>query len=175
METVVTPPRTGMEAFRLMPEGTLCQLINDVLVMSPAPLMSHSDLLSKIFGELYHFSTKNKLGKVFCAPTDVYLNRTNAYQPDIIFIKAERLDIIKEDGVYGAPDLVIEILSKGTRKKDLGEKKAVYELEGVQEYWVLDPQSKWAEGFVLKGSNYVSLGASTGRIQFLMFDLEITF
>lgn len=53
METYVTPPRTGMEAFELMPEGTRCQLINDAIIMSPAPTTAHARVLSKIFNHLY--------------------------------------------------------------------------------------------------------------------------
>ena len=49
METMVLPPRTGMEAFKLMPEGTYCQLINDKLIMSPAPFMNHAKVQAEIF------------------------------------------------------------------------------------------------------------------------------
>lgn len=86
METYVKPPRTGMEAFELMPEGTLCQLINDVLIMSPAPTTPHARVQRKIFSVLNNFVEEKQLGEVFFGPVDVYLNGKNAYQPDILFI-----------------------------------------------------------------------------------------
>ena len=105
---------------------------------------------------------------------DVYLNAKNVYQPDIFFIGNGRADIIQERGIYGSPDLIIEVLS-ADRKYDLVIKKEVYELSGVKEYWVVDPQTKWCEGFVLQNSQYVSLGESTGQLTINMVDLTIIF
>ena len=106
---------------------------------------------------------------------DVYLNKKNAFQPDILFILNTRKDIIKENGVYGPPDLVIEILSKGTRKTDLIKKKNVYETTGVKEYWVADPETKWCEGFILENGLYKSLGEGNSRFTIKMFNLTISF
>ena len=175
MGTMVRPPRTGMEAFKRMPEGTFCQLINDVLIMSPATLINHAKVQNEIFYILLNFLKKNNIGEVFCAPVDVYLNKKNAFQPDILFISNTRKDIIKENGVYGPPDLVIEILSKGTRKTDLIKKKTVYETTGVKEYWVADPETKWCEGFILENGLYKSLGEGNSRFTIKMFNLTISF
>ena len=174
METMILPPRTGLEAFELLPEGTLCQLINDAIIMSPAPNTPHADVQNEIFNALYVFVKRQKAGKVYCAPVDVYLNAKNVYQPDIFFIGKERSDIIQERGIYGSPDLIIEVLS-ADRKYDLVIKKEVYEASGVKEYWVVDPQTKWCEGFVLEGGQYISLGETTGQLRVSMFDLTITF
>lgn len=175
METMLKPPRTGMEAFKLMPEGTYCQLINDILIMSPAPTTQHARIQGKIFSILTNFVGKNGIGEVYFAPVDVYLNRKNAFQPDIFYISTERKDIIKEDGIYGSPEVVIEILSKGNRKTDLIKKKNVYEATGVKEYWVVDPETKWCEGFVLENQSYKSLGEGNGQFTVKMFDLAISF
>ncbi len=175
METMVKPPRTGMEAFKLMPEGTYCQLINDVLIMSPAPTTPHARIQGKIYSILNNCVGQNQTGEVFFAPVDVYLNQKNAFQPDIFYIENESKDIIKESGVYGAPDLVIEILSKGNRKTDLIKKKNVYEAAGVKEYWVVDPQTKWCEGFILENQVYKSLGEGNGQLTIQMFQLSILF
>lgn len=174
METMILPPRTGMEAFKLMPEGTFCQLINDDLVMSPAPFTNHAQVQGEIFSALSTFLKTNNVGSVFFAPVDVYLNSKNVFQPDILFISNERIDILKKEGVYGAPDLVIEILSKGTRKNDLGRKKNIYEQEGVKEYWVVDPETKWCEGFVLTEKQFKSTGEFSGSFTIQMFDLQIS-
>ncbi|MEJ7681202.1 MAG: Uma2 family endonuclease [Segetibacter sp.] len=175
METYVKPPRTGMEAFKLMPEGTYCQLINDVLIMSPAPTTSHARIQRKIFSTLNNYVEKNQIGEVYFAPVDVYLNTKNAFQPDIFYISNKRKDIIKENGVYGSPDLVIEILSKGNRKTDLIKKKNVYEATEVKEYWVVDPETKWCEGFILENNAYTSLGERNGQLIIQMFQLSVSF
>jgi Uma2 family endonuclease len=174
MDTYVKPPRTGLEAFEMMPEGTLCQLINDDLVMSPAPTTPHARVQNEIFNSLYNYLKKHKVGEAFCAPVDVYLNERNVYQPDIFFISNENLSIIKKRGIYGAPDLVIEVLSED-RNNDLVKKKAVYEEGGVKEYWVVDPENKRAEGFVLKENRYVTLGVSSGDLLIQLLELSISF
>lgn len=175
METY-KPPRTGMEAFGLMPEGTYCQLINDSLIMSPAPTPNHQSALGMIYEEISRFVRAQKLGKVFFSPIDVYLNDKNVFQPDIIFISKNRSEIIDwKKGIMGAPDLVIEILSKGNEKYDLNEKKTMYELSGVKEYWVVDPTTRWCEGFVLENKVYKSLGEGNGLFTINMFNLAITF
>nr|MBA4141252.1 Uma2 family endonuclease [Segetibacter sp.] len=86
MKTMVRPPRTGIQAFKLMPEGTLCQLINDKLIMSPAPTTPHARAQNKIFITLYEFVEQMGKGEVFCTPIDVYINNKNVFQPDIFFI-----------------------------------------------------------------------------------------
>ena len=163
METYIKPPRTGMEAFEMMPEGTYCQLINDTIVMSPAPTTPHARVLSKIFTRFYEAVEQMQAGEVFCAPVDVFLNRKNAYQPDILFIDKNRREIIEKKGINGAPDVVIEILSTD-RNYDLKKKKSVYEQSGVQEYWVVDPETKWCEGFILENGTFKSLGEANGQL-----------
>lgn len=176
METYVKPPRTGLEAFEIMPEGTLCQLINDVLIMSPAPTPNHQSASGIIYEEISGFVRTKKLGKVFYSPIDVYLNDKNVFQPDIIYIAKDRLEIIDwKKGIMGAPDLVIEVLSKGNETYDLTEKKTAYEVSGVKEYWVVDPETKWCEGFILENKVYKSVGEGNGQLNIRMFPLSVSF
>ena len=110
------------------------------------------------------------------SPIDVYLNKENVYQPDIVFVAKENAKIIDwNKGIMGAPDLVIEILSKGNKNYDLNKKKAVYEAAGVKEYWVVNPETKWCEGFVLENGVYKSLGEGNGQLTIQMFNLTISF
>jgi len=123
METMVKPPRTGMEAFKLMPEGTLCQLINDVLIMSPAPTPRRPHFSKQIVKAIERLVEMKDLGEVFFSPIDVYLNETNVFQPDIVFISKEKSPIINwNKEIMGAPQLVVEILSKGNKNIDLNKK-----------------------------------------------------
>lgn len=80
---------------------------------------------------------------------DVYLEDENIFQPDILFISNENQHVIEEDGIHGAPDLVIEILSPGTAKYDLMKKKDVYERRGDKEYWIVNPETKLVQGYFL--------------------------
>jgi Uma2 family endonuclease len=82
----------------------------------------------------------------------------------LIFIGNEKLHIIKEDGIYGAPDLVIEVLSPGTKSFDLTKKKKIYEKSGVKEYWVVDPQTRNAIGFKLSEKKFVEFKKEKGKI-----------
>lgn len=172
---VQSPPRTLMEVFKRLPEGTLIQLIENQLVMTPAPLLRHQRLLNKINFELLKVVAKNRLGEVFVAPLDVYLDDTNAYQPDIIFISKDNKGIIHDDGLHGAPDLVIELLSPSTARYDLQEKKYVYERSGVLEYWIVDPANKEVEGYFLEDGCYGDPIKAKGLIQSKILDQSFTF
>jgi len=129
------------EDYAKLPEGAPYQLIGGKLVRTPAPSTRHQDILKKILARLYSFEERG-LGKAFCAPIDVYFEETETYQPDIIFISKERLEIIEEERIKGAPDLVVEILSPSSAYYDLKKKLKVYEKHGVKEYWILDPEDK---------------------------------
>jgi Uma2 family endonuclease len=173
--TYVKPPRTILEAFQCLPEGTLAQLINNQIIMSPAPTNSHQEVLGEIFCQLLLFVKKNMLGIVRIAPFDVYLSRRNAFQPDIIFISNDNLPKLRERGFYGAPDLVIEILSPASWRFDAEDKKDEYERSGVKEYWMIDSKEKTAEGFYLSGNEFQPVASSTGTITFQLFPLTISF
>jgi len=135
------PPRTAVEVFKMLPEGVNCQVIENVLYMSPAPSFNHQDVVSEILTQIRLATGKSKVGKCVASPIDVFLDSENAYQPDIVFIKSTSLSIIKEDGkIYGVPELIVEVLSTGNREHDLIKKKMVYERCGVKEYFIVDPE-----------------------------------
>ncbi|HWR90187.1 MAG TPA: Uma2 family endonuclease, partial [Dissulfurispiraceae bacterium] len=100
---------------------------------------------------------------VLSAPIDVYLSETNTLQPDIIFIAKERLFIIGEKKIEGAPDLVIEILSPANAYYDLRTKKDVYEQSGVREYWIVDPIQKGIEVYVNRESRFELASSMRGK------------
>jgi len=163
------------EVFKSLPEGTLCQLINNNLVMSPTPTDPHQKILMDISAQLFFYVSKNQLGEVRVAPYDVYFNRKNVYQPDIVFVAKENINKIKEDGLHGAPDLVIEILSPPTAKYDLEDKKDIYERYGVKEYWAVDPVSKQIYFFKLVKDEYVEAETKNAVIKSSLLKTEIKF
>ncbi|MBB1283624.1 Uma2 family endonuclease [Flavisolibacter sp. BT320] len=164
-----------LEVFENLPEGTLAQLINNQIYISPSPSNSHQKVLDKIYRQLGNYIEEMGLGETRVAPFDIFLNNRNAYQPDILFIANENLSKLKEEGLFGAPDLVIEILSPATKRFDKGEKKAEYERSGVKEYWMIDPADKTAEGFRLQDGEFIPLPGSKGEIAFRLIPLQITF
>lgn len=133
--------------YEKLPEGAPYQLIGGELIMTPSPIPYHQMISMKIGYELLKFVEDKKSGIVLYAPLDVYLSETETYQPDIIFISKDRLNIIGEKKIEAAPDLVMEILSPATAYYDLRHKKLVYEKSGVKEYWIVDPMGKSIELF----------------------------
>jgi Uma2 family endonuclease len=95
------------------------------------------------------------LGELFHAPLDVYLDEENVVQPDILFISKERLNIIGEKNIQGAPDLVIEIISENTAYRDLVQKKKLYARFSVREYWIVLPEEESIEVYILKDNTYM--------------------
>ncbi len=121
--------------------------------MTPAPATYHQRISKRLEWELLKLEEKG-LGEVLDAPVDVYFSETETYQPDLLFITKERLDIIGEEKIEGAPDLIMEILSPATAYYDLKPKFHVYEQSGVKEYWVVDPIEKSIEIFENKEGSF---------------------
>ena len=135
----------------LLPEDKRYELIGGDLIMTPAPLTTHQRVSQNINNSLWSFVKDRELGKVLYAPVDVVFSEEDVVQPDILFIAKDRLGILTEKNVKGAPDLVIEILSLSNAKMDLVIKKKLYAKFGVREYWIVHPDEKsvevmtWAE------------------------------
>jgi Uma2 family endonuclease len=79
-------------------------------------------------------------GALFVAPFDVVLSHYDVVEPDLLYISRERSNVLTEKHVRGAPDLAVEIVSPGTRRRDEDQKRKIYERFGVSEYWVIDPE-----------------------------------
>jgi len=168
------PPRTAMEVYEMLPEGTLAEVINNILYMSPAPTFEHQRLLSRLHTSMNTYITENDLGECVFAPVDVYLGDNNAVQPDIIFIAKDRLSIIKDGKVKAAPDLIVEVLS-GNKKHDLQVKKNLYEMFGVQEYFIINPEGKEVITYYLDGNKFVLQESKAGKIRSRVLQKTIPF
>ncbi len=148
------------------------ELINGHLVGRKSPSIRHQELVGNVLMAIKIFTRKKQLGKVFSAPLDTVLDDGNAYHPDVLFVKKDRYHILdeKEEVVIGAPDLVVEILSKGTAIYDKGAKKDIYEKYGVREYWLIEPRNKSIEiyAFVEQRFKLVQYAEETGSVQSLV-------
>lgn len=175
MFDVLHPPRTMYEVWESLPEGTLCQLVNNNLVMSPAPINAHQVILGKIFVKLSIFTEDKQCGECRIAPYDVHFSKRNILQPDIIFIANENLNKVESKGLVGVPDLVVEILSPGTAHVDMGEKRNVYEQYGVKEYFIVDPATKTVTPLILQGKEFVEMETTVGIISSTLLNTVINF
>ncbi|MCE2995667.1 MAG: Uma2 family endonuclease [Cyclobacteriaceae bacterium] len=167
MEIIVgQPPRTIMEVYEMLPEGTLAELIDNQIYMSPSPSFFHQDLLFEISLTIRKHLKSSKLGTLVVAPFDVWLDQSkNAVQPDIVVILEQNPAKIDKAGRFvGIPDLLIEILSPNNKEHDLHKKKDLYEKFGVQEYWIVDPETNIALGFALKDKRYIKISEEIGKI-----------
>ena len=120
-------------------DGKRHELIEGDHVVTPAPNIRHQTVHANLFRILSAFVHEGELGRVLSAPTDVVLSDTDVVQPDLLFVSRENRERIGEAHVQGAPDLVVEIVSEATRRRDEITKRHLYERHGVTEYWVVDP------------------------------------
>lgn len=171
----IHPPKSMLEVWESLPEGTLCQLINNKLIMSPAPIDIHQVVLFDIAFNFKSFLNNQNRGEIRIAPYDVHFSKQNILQPDILFIKNENLDKIQDKGIFGAPDLIIEILSPSTSQLDWEEKKLIYERYGVQEYFLVEPNSKFVTSFFLTNGEYEEQESAEATIISALLNTEIVF
>jgi Uma2 family endonuclease len=166
-----------MEVYKMLPEGTLAEIINNQIFMSPSPLSKHQKLLNKINNRLYNFLESSGNGEVFTAPLDVYLDETgNAVQPDIIVVLKENQRIVNEHGhIHGTPDLLVEVLSPSNKEYDLIKKKELYEHFGVMEYWIVDPDTHIAIIYALINGKYERIGEERSSIVSRLLNTKIEF
>lgn len=128
------------------------ELLNGKIVaMSPRPSINHNIIITNITTIFNHY-LENKSCFAFGDGTDVYLTDDDRVIPDVMIVCNK--DIIKHDAIHGTPDLIVEVLSLSTAIRDKGYKKNLYEKCGVKEYWIVDPNSKSIEVYLLKDGTY---------------------
>ena len=131
------------------------EIIGGKVVMLAAPSMNHEYVAGTIYNLFYNY-LRGKLCQAFSSHTAVYLKDGEEYQPDVKVV-CDRSKI-RADGIHGAPDLVVEVLSPSTGRYDKGHKMRVYERCGVREYWTVDPVSRTIEQYVLEDGRFSLLG-----------------
>jgi Uma2 family endonuclease len=165
------PRALTVEDLYAMPEGERgerYELIDGALFVTPAPTWGHQTVSSNLVRVLDAHVHASRLGWVrdnFGVRVD---DRTYVI-PDAVFVSRERRHIIGATELEGAPDLIVEILSPSTRRRDLLTKRALFARMGVREYWLIDPDALAVTVLVLKGSSFVDLppaesGLLTSRV-----------
>ncbi|MCG6551253.1 MAG: Uma2 family endonuclease [Candidatus Magnetominusculus sp. LBB02] len=137
------------EKYLTLGDETRSEIIEGDLTMTPAPGFSHQYVVTNLFF-IFNKHIKERIGGyIVTAPTDVILSDVNIVQPDILYISKARRGIIRERGVFGPPDLVVEIISPSSHYRDVHVKKALYERFGIAEFWIVNPYMKAIEVLAL--------------------------
>ncbi len=142
------------------------EVIKGRLEEMPSPTPWHQRILKTML-LIFENWVKGK-GEIFPSPIDIVLSGDVVLQPDIVYISKERLGIIGDKAIMGAPDLVVEIVSPSTTRRDTVVKKRIYEEFGVKEYWVVYPDEKAIEVWVLgEGGKYelYSFAEKEGKVK----------
>ena len=127
-----------------LPEDQLRhELIDGEHIVSPSPYTGHQTISLNLVRLLLPYLDQHRPGELLYAPFDVKLSPFTVLVPDLVYFTTERFArVVNEKHATAAPDLVVEILSPGTRRRDKGRKRAVYDREGVREYWIVDPEAR---------------------------------
>jgi Uma2 family endonuclease len=140
---------TYQDYLTLPDDGQRYEIIEGELYLSPAPNLKHQWTATQLTAVLVNHVGEHGLGHVYAAPSDVFLAINSIVQPDLLFVSRERLHILTEPNVRGAPDLVVEVISPSSMKTDQETKRALYEKYGVKHYWVFEPSERWVRAFEL--------------------------
>ncbi|MCP9446759.1 MAG: Uma2 family endonuclease [Nitrospira sp.] len=156
MATTSRSAKLTYEDYLLFPDdGKRHEVIQGDHFLTPALNTKHQRVLGHVHVALYTYLRHHIIGQVSIAPYDVVLSDEDVVQPDLLFISTARLSIVTDINVRGTPDLIVEILSEATRKKDEVTKRKLYERYGVQEYWLVDPELEMVKVLRLSGNQYV--------------------
>ena len=125
-----------------VPGGVRYQLIDGELIEMSGAILAHQIFELRLAAVLLAQADALEIGEVVTAPYDVHIDEFNTYQPDLLFVSNERRGILERLGAFGAPDVVVEILSDSTRRRDLGAKLPVYLRAGVREVVIVDLEAR---------------------------------
>lgn len=131
------------------------EIIGGEKFMAPSAAPTHGGVIGRLLMIIGNYLDANNFGYVFADDIDVYFPDGSLYKPDLsVVLKANEKIIDWRRGIFGSPDMVVEVLSYSTRKKDLTIKKFTYEATGVREYWIIDPWAKIIDVYLLRDGKY---------------------
>ena len=154
MERMALSQITWQDVQQLPDDGHRHEAIAGELYVTPAPSVRHQRISARLERALYSLIQDADLGEVLHAPVGVEFAATGeGVQPDIVVIATARSSIIDRDWIRGAPDIVVEILSPTTQRRDRGIKLKLYGSQGVAEYWIVDPDARAVEVWRFEGES----------------------
>lgn len=144
-------------------EGYSYEVLDGMLVKDPSPSVFHQRIVPRLWTILdAYFKTIDPEGEVFIAPLDVTLGRYTVVQPDLFYVSGRRSEIVRFERIDGAPDLVVEVISKPGTGKDRIRKKKIYQDAGIQHYWMIDPAEETLECYSLREGLYAFIAGGAG-------------
>jgi Uma2 family endonuclease len=146
-------------------DGNRYEIIDGELYVSPFPSASHQNVATQLVSILNHYVRQRSLGLVFTSGLKVVLDEPTGVGPDVVFISQGRLDTLMADGFYGAPDLLVEVLSSKPALDTLIKKKK-YARSGVPHYWIVDPEKRTLQAYRLEGDRYHLMAEVLGEAVF---------
>jgi Uma2 family endonuclease len=129
---------TYADYVRLPDDGLRHEIIDGEHYVTPSPAVRHQLISGRLFYAIQRYLEEHATGTIFYAPLDALLSEFDIVVPDLVYISNERSRYLTSKNLQGPPDLVIEILSPSTKRRDQILKRDLYERVGVQEYWVVD-------------------------------------
>jgi Uma2 family endonuclease len=158
MAALNAKPRKTVEDFLKLPEGSLAELIDGELLMTPSPRPTHQRIVANILFAMESFLRAHpSVGTLHLSPLDVHLPSGDIVEPDLIYVSKARTHIV-QDWIRGAPDLLIEVVSPVHPERDLFVKRNLYARNGVLEYWIVQPDDKAVEVLRLSDAVYQPAG-----------------
>jgi len=159
-------------------DNVMREIIEGELYVVPPPSTEHQEVSNEIEFQLQLYLRKRRTGRMLHAPTGMRLSDDNVVEPDILVVLNDGAATIEHAAVMGPADLVVEILSRGTAKRDVGPKRRIYETFGVREYWIVDPVGQRIEVLTLQGGAYAThavhdMGATLASPVLPGFELEL--
>jgi Uma2 family endonuclease len=126
-----------------LPADRRYEVAKGEVIGTPSQSPYHQLVLGAVLGAIYDFAEQR--GEVFLGPIDVLFGEGDYLVPDLVWIRRERMGIISDRGIEGAPDLIVEVTSPATADRDRGIKRERYANYGVPHYWVVDPRRRDVE------------------------------
>ncbi len=170
-----SPVKLTYDDYLLLPDdNNTHEIIDGEHYMAASPSIYHQTVSRRLQFLLYEAIELTGAGVVFNAPTDVQFSDYDVVVPDIFVIQASRTQMISPSRVLGPPDLVIEITSPFSRKKDRETKRRLYEQFSVPEYWLVDPEGHTIERFLLEGERYGESDLHADAIRYRAGRIDVT-
>lgn len=145
---------TYQEMVEQLPAESRYELRDFNLIEMPSPKPKHQTIVTNIYDLVKPFVKSQGLGKLYVAPLDVVFQKGDSVQPDLIFVANQNSQIVQESHIAGTPDLLVEVVSKGSVARDYIEKKNDYERFGVKEYWIVDSLNESIWIYALEAQKY---------------------
>jgi Uma2 family endonuclease len=156
-------------------DGRRYEILDGELIVTPSPSIPHQRAVLELGVALHRWWKAVGVAEVLVSPVDVILSWTRVVIPDLVLVRRDRMHLVTHRAIEGAPDLVVEVLSPSTARRDRTRKLRLYRNVGIPEYWIVDPIAKTIEVLALGDGEYCLDGeyGIGDRLRSVTFDFEL--